>query len=277
MSNLNVKNLSLSQQLFHSTIMIKTNHGAGTGFFFDFAITQRKGLAIVTNKHVVQDPKTLKYVDEMELTFTKVNDLGDILIDDAKTSIKVEMDKFKQHLVFHPDENVDLCLIPMIDGKNLLRIKLSENLIPTEQQINELEGIEEIIMMGYPSGIVDRINNLPIARRGITATPIRFDYMGKKEFLIDCACFPGSSGSPIFIYNSGKVSNFMRGPDRVYFVGILYSGPQHFIEGKVIFAPIQHDFPKAIANIPNNLGCVIKSQKLLDFKPILQKLFAPDI
>lgn len=37
-------------------------------------------------------------------------------------------------------------------------------------------------------------------RRGITATNINFDYNGKKEFVIDAACFPGSSGFPVFIW-----------------------------------------------------------------------------
>ena len=58
-------------------------------------------------------------------------------------------------------------------------------------------------MIGYPIGLIDEYNNKPIVRKGITATTYNIDYNGKKEFLIDIACFPGSSGSPIFIRRDG--------------------------------------------------------------------------
>jgi len=44
-------------------------------------------------------------------------------------------------------------------------------------------------MIGYPSGLWDTKNNLPIVRKGITATTPYFDYNGKREFLVDIAAF----------------------------------------------------------------------------------------
>ncbi len=44
-------------------------------------------------------------------------------------------------------------------------------------------------MIGYPNGIWDEANNMPIIRRGITATHPNFNYNGKPEFMIDAACF----------------------------------------------------------------------------------------
>jgi len=58
-------------------------------------------------------------------------------------------------------------------------------------QLGELSAIEDIIMIGYPDGIWDSINNQPIIRRGITATQPKNNFNGKQEFLIDAACFPG--------------------------------------------------------------------------------------
>ena len=61
--------------------------------------------------------------------------------------------------------------------------------------------------------------------------------MEKKEFLIDAACFPGSSGSPVLICNVGayrdKQGNLNLGSSRVLFVGVLYAGPQLTVTGDI--------------------------------------------
>jgi hypothetical protein len=66
-------------------------------------------------------------------------------------------------------------------------------------------------MIGYPKGFWDRVNNLPVVRKGITATPIYIDYNGKKEFLLDIPIFSGSSGSPIVLFNEGSYSTKKEG------------------------------------------------------------------
>ena len=124
-------------------------------------------------------------------------------------------------------------------------------------------------MVGYPDGIWDEFNNQPIIRRGITATHPKNDFNGKNEFLIDAACFPGSSGSPVLILYQGgyvdKKGNLNWGGSRVMLLGIMYAGPQHTAEGNISFAAI----PKAYTSIPNNLGLVIKSSRLMEFKSSL--------
>ena len=71
--------------------------------------------------------------------------------------------------------------------------------------IQELTPVEDIVMIGYPIGLIDEVNNKPVVRKGITATDIRLDYNGRKEFLIDAACFHGSSGSPVFLRKMGPI------------------------------------------------------------------------
>lgn len=80
---------------------------------------------------------------------------------------------------------------------------IPSNLMVSLQLVSELDAIEDITFVGYPSGMFDTHNFLPIARRGTTATPISVDYQGKPTFLIDAAVFPGSSGSPVFLANRG--------------------------------------------------------------------------
>lgn len=69
---------------------------------------------------------------------------------------------------------------------------------------------DEILVIGYPSGLKHRTTNFPLVRSGIIATRIGEeleDYKKEEDgtfrkrtfrgFLIDGAVIPGSSGSPV--------------------------------------------------------------------------------
>lgn len=128
-------------------------------------------------------------------------------------------------------------------------------------------------MIGYPNGLWDDINNLPIVRSGLTATPIKYDYRGRKEFLIDSACFPGSSGSPVFIYNEGSFSTStgITLGSRFFLAGIMYAGPQITLEGSIVFSN-NPSVPHIESQSMMNLEMVIKAEKLLDFEKLLEQL-----
>jgi hypothetical protein len=132
-------------------------------------------------------------------------------------------------------------------------------------------------MVGYPNGIWDATNNMPIARRGITATHPNLNYEGRREFMIDAACFPGSSGSPVFLYNTGgyatRAEGMVMGGIRIKLLGVLYAGPQHIATGevRVVNVPTQQR-AIAVSSIPQNLGLVVKASRLLDFDGLLRPL-----
>ncbi len=68
------------------------------------------------------------------------------------------------------------------------------------------------------------MNLLPVVRRGITATPVSVDFERRPAFLIDASIFPGSSGSPVFLFNVGSYSPKGKGlvfGNRIFFLGIL--------------------------------------------------------
>lgn len=262
---------NISDQLTHSTIRIecKTNSGtcSGTGFFFNFLVSEDKKsgvLCIVTNKHVINDA-----IDGTLIVSCKINN--------ATYHETIHVSDFKQAWLFHPDPNIDLCIMPFLpimeslakQGKQPSIVWFDKSLIPTKEQIDNLTAIEDIIMIGYPDGIWDSINNKPIFRKGITATHPKYNFNGKKEFLIDAACFPGSSGSPVIIFNQGSYTNGngIAIGNRLYFMGIMYAGPQHTAIGNIRFAT-----PTTHTKIPNNLGVVIKAEQLLTFENILEKI-----
>lgn len=94
-------------------------------------------------------------------------------------------------------------------GVDLFIRCVETSMIPNEEQIKQMDAIEPITFIGYPNGIWDSTNLLPVARRGTTASPIEVDFEGSPRFLIDASVFGGSSGSPVFILNQGSFATRM--------------------------------------------------------------------
>lgn len=254
-------------------------------FRFDFSVgdpSEKKFVpCLVTNKHV------LKGATEAKLHFH-----GTITSSDK---IEPSSDKFifgfkdiEGRLIFHSKEEIDLCVLPLLPIINSLAehkktpflISLNKTLIPTEEALQQLSVVEDILMVGYPTGLYDSVNNFPIFRKGITSTHPAIDFNGKPEFVIDAACFPGSSGSPVFIYNAGMYStgrNNIVGGGRLLFLGILYSGPHMTVEGKIVTKDIPTQLtPFSQSNVMLNLGYVIKANQLDDFQVHFEKILKPE-
>lgn len=275
------RELSRSEILQYSTVRIECLESGqvvstGTGFFFSFCeeLDGKNVPAIVTNKHVVKGSKHGRLI----LTLTN----GANLPSDQRFSFDIY--NFENRWIPHPDEDIDLCVLligPILHdlearGSNAFRATLEPSLIPSDTMKGSLVALEDILMIGYPNGLWDSVNNLPIMRKGVTATHPNRDYNGAKEFMIDAACFPGSSGSPVFLYNEGAYSD-ARGNlsvgSRLLLLGILYAGPQFTAQGDIHVVNIPTNNKHIVlSSIPNNLGIVIKSEKLLDFEPVIQKI-----
>ena len=102
-------------------------------------------------------------------------------------------------------------------------------------------------MVGYPIGLSDQYNHKPVIRRGITSSHPRKDYQGKKETLLDVACYPGSSGSPVFILNQGAfpTKEGISVGNRVMLLGVLYGGHQFNTQGVLQFTNLPN-VPKPV-------------------------------
>jgi hypothetical protein len=115
--------------------------------------------------------------------------------------------------------------------------------------------------------------------KGITATHPKLRLNGKPEFLIDAACFPGSSGSPVLLANIGSYvspDGALNAGTRVALLGTLYAGPRHTTEGDVVVVDVQTDTKQiAVGHIPNNLGYVIQASELLVLEEAVRKAFQP--
>jgi hypothetical protein len=260
--------LSLMEKLCFSTTRIEAydNQGiqyTGTCFFFELHLDSgHSEILLVTNRHMIEDD-TLK---QARFLFTEANEKGEPIV---TRHIKIEVDgDLKKSFKLHPNPKIDLCVLPINAileackkiGKRLFLRAFDSSLIPSEDQIEQIDAVEEIIMIGYPCGLWDKINNMPLVRRGITATHFKYDYNGESNFMIDAACLPGSSGSPVIIhkkwYDKNNQEELMVGKSKIYLAGVLYGTPDTQQATNTL-------------DVPNNLGIVIKSKHLLEFKNVL--------
>lgn len=219
---------SIAEKLLFVTVRIDTlnskgKNGSGTGFIFLHKYKGEEVLCIVTNKHVI------KNAVKGGITFMKKKDEKPTLGD----SFRLEFDNFEQLWKGNDSPDIDVAvtsLVPLLEqikqrhNVDIYFNHISSEDIPTESQIKEIDAIEDITFVGYPNGIWDKKNYTPILRRGTTATHYAIDFENEKKFLIDASVFGGSSGSPVFLYNSGSYSRkggALVGGNRLYFLGIV--------------------------------------------------------
>ncbi|MCX7945939.1 MAG: serine protease [Hydrogenophilus sp.] len=172
--------------------------GSGTAFLYAHPWQGRRVPFVVTNRHLTAG------VRRGGLVFTRRDETGRPLVGSA---FLLEIDEFATAWYGHPDAEVDLAILPLRplltsaeeQGALLYHTLLDERWLLTEEEETALDALEPLLVVGYPSGVWDGTNLLPVLRRGVTATPLALDFEGRAEFLVDAAIFPGSSGSPVFL------------------------------------------------------------------------------
>ncbi len=196
---------------------------------------------LVTNKHVLED------VDELRVQFIRATPNGTQPLLGQPATVTIE--RFNVGLwKGHPDPAVDVAAIPIgrwlegleaIGHQPFLR-SVGPEIAADARTWQNFDAIEEVTFFGYPSGIFDTANLLPVARRGVTATPITLDYRGEPAFLIDASVFPGSSGSPVFIFNQGIYFDRRRNANiagsRIFFLGVLAAVHVRQVQGSIAAA-----------------------------------------
>lgn len=248
----------------------------GTGFHLQFGDSGKS--IIVTNKHVLD-----KAIQAKVFFTVSPNERGELEIGNHFEAV---LEDLAQMWIPHPDPSIDLAAIPLAGLKarydknhhqsSVFFPSISESLIPSRIEMEEMTLIEDVIMVGYPIGLWDSFNNLPVVRRGITATHPGVNFEGRTEFLIDCACFPGSSGSPVFRYTPklpirGTGGIIITGGEaQIELLGVLYAGPRFSVEGKIEPAHVPTMSSEVSkTNIPISIGVVIRSERLLEFEQLI--------
>jgi hypothetical protein len=101
------------------------------------------------------------------------------------------------------------------------------------------------------------------------ATTPKIDYGGHPQVLIDAAVFPGSSGSPVFVWNPVGLASTRPGRpflgNALYFLGVLASGFLREQSGRIEVVPIPTAMvPISITPQLINLGIVHKAHTVTE-------------
>lgn len=202
----------------YAAVLIETSAGStGTGFLVGRPTGEpdQWRIFLVTNKHVLsKDPSQRAAMKQVRL---HVNiDRGGTLVAEA---IDYPLNGTDGSWVReHPSPEVDVLAIAAVplftEVKGLANKFVPEEMFATATKRAELEisAGEEIVTVGYPSGIRQGRTNFPLIRQGIIATRLgeelheeQWDPNGTRSvrvtrgFLIDGATIPGSSGSPVVL------------------------------------------------------------------------------
>lgn len=256
---------TISEQLMFNTVRLVASDGSsGTGYFYHFEIGDKVFPTIITNKHVVNHNPSETMTFHLHLE-TRENC--------SEENYQVTL---STNWIFHSSKDLCFCFINPVfqkvkneTGKNVFYIPIDASIVATKEKLNELTALEELVMVGYPIGLWDAANNFPIFRRGYTAAHPAIDFNETGIGLVDMACFPGSSGSPIFIYNESSYSNKNGGISmgrRIIFLGTLYAGPLYDAQGKLIVTTIPtKQIVTSATPVMTNLGYYIKASELTEF------------
>lgn len=262
---------SPSEQLLFTTVKIDVRNssgsGVGTGFFFDVPFDADRHIpVIVTNKHVIDGAEEGEF-----LIHRAVEREGQQVPSGVVERVVVK--DFERRWTPHPSPNVDLCCLPIggihqeaqTRGWNPFYRSVSDDLIWDDARLlREFGAVEDVLMIGYPTGLWDFANNLPLVRKGITASHPGIDYCGSATTVVDIASFPGSSGSPVFHLKEGgytdKKGNTIMGAPRFVFFGVLSEGPTWTADGVLLKKrPIP---TTAETPVMMHLGHIVKAKEL---------------
>lgn len=247
---------NISTQLLFTTLPIWVeckdgNNTFGTGFIFNYKKEENIFIPfLITNNHVIKSTFNRIITEFVELTDEGIN---------IKDRIKIEISR--EYPIFF-NEVLDITAIPIhpiIDqilssNKKILYRFIDNSLMLENDQLEQLSAIEEITFIGYPNAMYDIQNMLPIVRKGITATPIWNNFDNDEKFLIDAGVYPGSGGSPVFIFNQGSYldKDTVVIGNRLIFVGM--------ISESVIKNNNKDNFPYFLG-----IGTVLKSKAIESF------------
>ena len=249
----------------------------GTGFFYNLPGSNiGEALpAIITNKHVIEGKHTINLQLQLMPTGAQPNDDGTVT-GEQRWAVSLNLADL---VILHPSPNVDLCAIlfaPVLQnlptGMLLKHVYLNSSWRISAEEASQVRPIEPVLMVGYPNGLWDHVNNRPITRMGSSASHPLHAWNGERTFVIDMACFGGSSGSPVFIYEDGmfRTNNNSYTPGtRARLVGVLYAGPMVTAEGQLVARPI----PTSTVAVPQinimmNLGYVVQANAIDDLATI---------
>lgn len=159
----------------------------GTAIWFE---SKNGNHCLLTNAHIIQNKTSMDiYCSE---------------IIDGTRRVSAEPITVQLSKNYYIDSYSDLGLVIIDDLIESLECRkreidsfyLTENMFLTDY--SEIPFLQNVIVVGYPGGLIIRETNSPIFKSGIIAVDPRNVVGGESALVLDLHSFGGSSGSPIF-------------------------------------------------------------------------------
>ena len=273
---------SFSEHLMYSTVKLSIGSSCATGFFYELD-TPKKTIIVISNRHFAERVDSLDKLDFTKSTISQKTSFSVHLDNGSNYNINEDID-----WILHPTQDLAFFNLTAVLSKHVLPpnvkffvLRVSPKTIPSQQELDNLSALENVVMVGYPSGLHDQVNNFPIFRTGKTASHPAIDYNGQKTALLDVSCVPGSSGSPVFILDEGWVkykNGAIAQGSRIYFLGVENSMPTRY--SKALYEEITlpngdkqyNQLVNYVIEDDIKLGYYIKSSEISGFNAQIQSL-----
>lgn len=177
---------TVMEQLLFTTVRIEadTPRGNSTGTAFIFSYLHDDGRhwdLLVTNKHVIAD------ATEGRFFFTKGKSRKPL----TGQRHDFHVTEFQTLWHGHPDAYVDIAVAPLDrlwnhmknKGMEIFATNIPSSFIPGSEQAADLDAVEDVMFVGYPNGIYDVKNLMPIVRRESPQRPSRSIMKGNRSSL----------------------------------------------------------------------------------------------
>ncbi len=197
---------STENWLMYSTAPIRDSCSKvqGTGFFFSTSADKRV-ILLVTCAHVIEDcyktwMNSKSRPDYIATIFIHSGD-GKGRVKSKGREIKILTDACRRH------PKLDLAYIILQDVKqtDAYNVIIQSTFIPDDEDWRKRYGAaEKVLMPGYPHGLMDEMNQLPLLRTGITASHPGVPFDGEPEGRTNIFCYHGDSGAPVFVHRKDQ-------------------------------------------------------------------------
>jgi hypothetical protein len=263
---------SIAEQLFFTTVRIDTvtptgASGSGTGFLFAHKHGDQQFPFVVTNKHVVTG------MTSGALTFHQRQGQEPQL----GNGFRLTISDWPLSWFGHPSPQIDIAICPFApleahikqqNNVDLFYRCVTSDMVPSQSLLGGLDALESVTFIGYPNGIWDTANFLPVARRGTTASPLTVDFENTPRFLVDASVFGGSSGSPVFLFNQGMYADKSGATtigSRCLFLGVIAAVFFRTQLNQIVSVPIPtQSCPMAEQQEMIDLGIVFKARTVVE-------------
>jgi hypothetical protein len=225
----------------------------GTGMFFGYRLAGGRTRAFcVTSRNLLSDA--------LLCSLSVLVESGD---DKAQEKLTFDVTDIASCAVFPPSAVLDLAAFPIdalfapiagLKKQPALKI-IDRDLVPGAAFYAGLDASRDIVLMGYPNGLPGVNADVPVPQSGVTASSAMLPFDGKDEFLIECACYPGASGSPVFLHRPWD--------DAIVPLGILVLGAEVSAAGQIVprAIPTSRSTPVTPQNM-TRLGLCLKASLL---------------